>query len=257
MKNELGLWVDKLPRPTPDGHKYQRGHALVLASDTLTGATRLAAGACNRIGAGLVSVRSQDKADLFRTILPADMMVQDDNGAALKGLSAILAGSGGFTPWHEQQLLGDQSGAVWVLDAEAIKWWVGARPIERTAILTPHDGEFAKAFPDIIGARTERALEAAMASDAIIALKGAETVIAAPDGRVVLNAHASPYLAKAGTGDVLAGMVTGLIAQGMAPFEAVCASVWMHGEAARRFGPGLTAADLEGELPDILASLLG
>ena len=257
MRNEPSLWADKLPRPTPDGHKYQRGHALVLASDELTGATRLAAGACNRIGAGLVTVRSEHKGDLFRAVLPADMMVQDGDGASLKSLRVILAGSGGFTLWHKQQLLTDESEATWVLDAKAIKWWVGQRPMPREAILTPHDGEFSKAFPDLIGTRTERALEAAMASEAIVVLKGPETVIAAPDGRVVLNVHASPYLAKAGTGDVLAGMIAGLVTQGMEAFDAACAATWMHGEAARQFGPGLTASDLEGELPAVLSSLLG
>lgn len=257
MKNEPGLWVDKLPRPTPDGHKYQRGHALVLASDALTGATRLVAGACNRIGAGLVTVRSEHKGDMFRAVLPADIMVQDGDGASLKSLRAILAGPGGFTLWHKRQLLADNSDAAWVLDAEAIKWWVGQRPMSREAILTPHDGEFAKAFPDLIGARTERALEAAVASDATVVLKGAETVIAAPDGRGVLNTHASPYLAKAGTGDVLAGMITGLVAQGMGPFDAACCATWMHGEAARRFGPGLIASDLESELSQVLSALLG
>lgn len=256
MRNDPDLWLRDFPRPANDCHKYDRGHAFVLASDHLTGATRLAAEACARIGAGLVSVGSESKGDLFRTALPPDIMVIDALEALPRGLACALAGPGGFSNWHAQRFATLPQALPLVLDAEAIIWWTRQPGMSRDVVLTPHEGEFARAFPELSGERETRAGTAASQTRTTIVLKGPETVIACADGRLVLNDHASPYLAKAGTGDVLAGLIAGLVAQGMAAFEAACAAVWIHGEASRRIGPGLVAGDLSAQVPAILMDLL-
>jgi hydroxyethylthiazole kinase-like uncharacterized protein yjeF len=247
--NNPDLWINTLPVRN-NGHKYDYGHAFIYGAPEMTGASRLAASACARMGAGLVSVLCANEAyNIYRTTLPSHIIVQNDLKYKHDKLSARLYGSGGLPckPDFEQDI-------PTVLDAEALKYLPDR--LSSNYILTPHDGEFAKTFPDIKGDKQKKALVAASQTNAIIVLKGAETIIAHPDRRVVTNHHSSPMLASGGTGDVLAGMITGLLAQGMDPFHAACAAVWIHGEAGLTIGHGLVASDIEAILPKILTMLI-
>lgn len=148
-----------------------------------------------------------------------------------------------------------------ILDADALTVFKDHtsdlfKALHSDCILTPHEGEFVKLFPSVEGTKTERAAKAAQQSGAIIVLKGAETIVAAPDGRYLINTHSSPYLATAGSGDVLAGMMGGLVAQKMQPFYAACAAIWMHGDIAIKYGPGLVAPDIIQQIPNILKTTL-
>lgn len=251
--NDPALWLDFFPRPSNEAHKYTRGHLAVFGAPALTGATRLAASAASRMGAGLVSVLSDaDVANVYRASLPADLMVTTGGLDDLNRVTAILAGPGGLVPAHREMLQNANPLPI-VLDADAIGLW---SELGSDRVLTPHEGEFAKAFPDIIGDRMIRTRKAAERTGAIVVLKGSETLIAAPDGRLICNRRASPYLAKAGTGDVLAGMIAGLLAQNMPAFEAAAAAVWLHGDASLAIGPGLIAGDLIDHLPTKLRTLL-
>lgn len=250
------LWKHSFPRPAVDAHKYDRGHAAIFAATELTGATRLAAEACSRMGAGLVSVLATQKADIYRSTLPPDIMVGEDTVDSVRNPTALLGGCGGLASAQCNELYLRFEGCVRVFDANAIPGPQDRGVLDEACILTPHEGEFEKAFPDVSGDRETRALTASGLSRAVIVLKGSQTIIAAPDERVVINTHATRWLAKAGTGDVLAGMVAGLAAQGMDPFDAACAAVWIHGEAGRRIGAGLIAGDIAVQLPVILRELL-
>ncbi len=249
LTNHPDLWRDKIPARRVDSHKYDYGHAVIYGAPELTGATRLAASGCARVGAGLVSVlANKDTADIYRETLPGHILVRDDLNWDDERVSAKLCGSGGLATDIDFT-----SKVPTVLDADALAHLPDK--LSDHFILTPHEGEFAKAFPALEGSKLEKAQQAAEQSETIIVLKGSDTVIAHPDGRAVINTHASSNLSTAGTGDVLAGMITGLAAQGMEPFWAACAAVWMHGEAAIRFGPGLVASDLPEMIPDILREL--
>ncbi len=248
QKNTPEFWLPAFPRLPSESHKYTRGHALIYAAPELTGASRLAAESCARIGAGLVSVLcTKESAVVYKSALPAHILVRDNLLWCDDRVTAQLYGSGGLSCKI------DLKDMPTVLDADALT----ALPsdLNDRCVLTPHEGEFQKLFPNLSGDRNEKAQEAARKSGAIVVLKGAETLIAHPDGRVVKNNHASPYLATAGTGDVLAGMITGLLAQGMSPFEASCAAVWIHGESAIKHGPGMVASDICNKIPEILQDL--
>lgn len=253
-ENTPALWQKRLPRPRIDGHKYNRGHVALLGSAQYTGATRLAAEACSRVGAGLVTVLTTNKIDVYQSTLPADIMVRDEAIAALNRVNCVLAGPGGCNDAQKRDVLNVGSVGL-VLDADAIAIASQLTAPPEYLILTPHEGEFARAFPAIEGQRVDRALQAAAQVNGICVLKGANTIIAAPNGDCRINAHASPWLAKAGTGDVLAGLIAGLAAQGMDPFDAASAGVWMHGDIGRRIGVGLTPPDMMAVLPIVLSEL--
>lgn len=250
-ENRPALWRRALPSQRAAAHKYDHGLACIYAAPELTGATRLAAEACARMGAGLVNVIGYKKdAALYRTALPAHILVRDDLKWDDPRVSVRLYGPGGLSakPDFESKI-------PTVLDADALTGL--PKKLAPFYVLTPHEGEFEKVFPKKKGSKADKTLAAAKQMKAVIVHKGADTVIAAPDGRVAVNANAPSWLATAGTGDVLAGMITGFLAQGMPSFEASCAAVWVHGETAKRSGPGLVAADLPDLIPGALQDLLG
>lgn len=272
--NEPALWRAAFPWPQDEGHKYARGHAVVVSGPVYsTGAARLAARGALRVGAGLVTLASpRDALQVNAAQLTAIMVREADDARGLKSLladqrkNAVLIGPGvgAGERTREMVLAALGSNAAVVLDADALTTFAGdpsalfAAIASRDApvVLTPHDGEFARLFGDVASLpKLERARKAASRSGAIVALKGADTVVAAPDGAAWINATTSPWLATAGTGDVLAGMILGLLAQGMPGFEAANAAVWLHGAAARDFGPGLIAEDVPEMLPKVLRGL--
>ena len=213
-----------------------------------------------------------DAVDINAAHLTAVMLRSFANRAGLADIladrrkNAVLIGPGrGVAPETaaEVQMILKCAAHV-VLDADALTSFAGSTPqlseaiavgTSRAVVLTPHDGEFARLFPDINGSRLDRARAAATTLGATVVLKGPDTVIAAADGRAVINANAPPELATAGSGDVLGGMILGLLAAGMPALEAAAAAVWMHGDAASRFGPGLISEDLPEMLPDVLSDL--
>lgn len=254
IPNTPDLWRASLPIPAREGHKYHRGHTAIFGSDTYTGATRLAAEACSRIGSGLVTVLSQAQAELYRVTLPPDIMVSDLELSSLNKITTLLAGPGGCTDAQANQLVAAAADLAVVLDADALRLRTHLQ--DRTCILTPHEGEFERYFGPLDGDPLEHAAKASEASGAIIVLKRPETIIAAPDGRLIINTTSSRYLAKAGTGDVLAGLIAGLVAQGMPPVSAAAAAVWIHGTAGAQIGPGLVPQDMFARFGPILRDLL-
>lgn len=254
--NVTALWQNHFPIPPESAHKYDRGHAVIFGAPELSGATRLAAAACSRIGAGLVTVLAKSLADVYRASLPADIMVKSCKLEELSKLRVMLGGPGGINADHKVMLYKNMPGIRRVFDAAAIPEKTDWSILDKRCVLTPHEGEFDRIFTNIDAAPEERVLRAAKACGAVIILKGAQTYLAHPDGRIATYNHPNPYLAKAGTGDVLAGFVTGLLAQGMPVFDAACSAVWIHSEAGRRLGPGLTACDLEHKVPEILREII-
>lgn len=268
--NEPAAFAHCFPRPAADGHKYARGHAVVVSGGpAATGAAKLAARAALRVGAGLVTVAAPPEAiPALAGGLQAVMTrpVQGAPGLAAmladRRLNAILLGPGnGVSALTRQRVLAAlATGRAVVLDADAISAF-SADPevlfaaIKGPCVLTPHEGEFGRLF-HAAGDRLARTLAAATKSGAIMLLKGPDTVIAAPDGRYAINANAPPTLATAGSGDVLGGLIAGLFAQGMPAFEAASAGAWLHGAAAAAFGHGLIAEDLPDLVPAALRALL-
>lgn len=278
-RNAPALWLGALPRLRVDGHKYARGHLLVLGGP-MTGAARLVARGARRIGAGLVTIAcapgteaiyAADQPGTIVRALPG--LGPRARGAgpaeAFAGLladrrfNALVLGPGAGTGAATRALIASALGfgRAAVLDADGLTAFAGkpetlAAALAGPAVLTPHEGEFARLFPKLGGPRLERACAAAQMTGAIVLLKGADTVIAHPDGALVINAHASPALATAGAGDVLAGFIGGLLAQGMAPFAAAAAGAWLHGDAALQIGIGLIAEDLPEVLLQVLQKLI-
>ena len=265
-ENAPALWQALLPGPTPADHKYSRGHALVVGGDGAhSGAARLAARAALRVGAGLVTVHAPEAAiPVYAAQLTAVMVASAaDLGEALadERRNALLIGPGcGASPTTRAQTLRALgAGKRCVLDADALTAFKDDpaalfAALGPDAVLTPHEGEYRRLFAHD-GDKLTRARAAARESGAVVVLKGADCVIAAPDGRAAINANAPPTLATAGSGDVLAGLILGLLAQKMGAFEAAAAGVWLHGAAAAAFGPGLIAEDLAETLPRVFRDL--
>lgn len=268
-EHALPDWRHAFPWPSADTHKHRRGRLGVISGKaTQTGAARLAARAGLRIGAGVVRILCPpDAAQVIAPAIEAIMLTPFTGSETLfeaaEGMDAVVvgpaAGVNDATVLNIHTLA--ETGAALVVDADGLTVFEHRaadlfRVLDRDDVLTPHDGEFRRLFPGLLDlGRVEAAATAAARAKAVVVLKGPATIIAAPDGRIVVNDNGSPWLATAGTGDVLAGMIGGLIAQRMDSFDAARAAVWMHSEAAQGFGPGLIAEDLPERLPGVLAAL--
>ncbi|MGH6947389.1 MAG: NAD(P)H-hydrate dehydratase [Kiloniellales bacterium] len=268
FENGPALWRHLLPVRTLDRHKYDYGHVLLRGGATMTGAARLAARAALRVGAGLVTIAGAGLAlPSYALAGPSVITEKCDDAKAYASLledrrkNALVLGPGNGVDRTTRACIKAAlaSGRPTVLDADALTVLAGAPRLlgafTGPVVLTPHEGEFRRLFPDLEGDKLARARAAASRTRAVILLKGADSAIAAPDGLAAINANAPADLATAGTGDVLAGLVGGLLAQGMAPFEAAATAVWLQGEAARAVGRGLIAEDLPEALPGVLARL--
>ena len=252
--------------PAENGHKYDRGHVGVVSGPVLaTGASRLSAGAALAMGAGLVTLYGENDALHEHAAHVTAIMLAGVAGLA-KGegrrvdAAVIGPGHGGGDNTLKTVLALLEKGMPIVLDADALTAFADdpeslfAACHDKT-VLTPHEGEFSRTFPDLNeGDRIARCQKAADRVGATVLLKGARAVITAPGGRFAVNEHASPVLATAGSGDVLSGMIGGLLGQGADPFDAACAAVWCHGDIGVRFGPGLTADRMAGVIPVVLAA---
>jgi NAD(P)H-hydrate epimerase len=274
FRNAPLLFLPAWPRPGPEAHKYSRGHAVAVSGPPdSTGACRLAARGALRIGAGLVTVASPRaafpvNAAQLTAVMVRPFMVPEGLDTILQDSrkNAVLLGPGAGlgAALRRMTSIALASGAAVVLDADALRehaevadtLFAAIPALGRPVVLTPHEGEFKRLFGALPGCKLERARVAAKRSGAVVVLKGADSVIAAPDGRAAVNDNAPPALATAGSGDVLAGFVLGLLAQGMPAWEAACAAVHLHGAAAAAFGPGLIAEDLPEALPRVLRDLL-
>ncbi|HEY0419535.1 MAG TPA: NAD(P)H-hydrate dehydratase, partial [Acetobacteraceae bacterium] len=277
--NVPSLWENSLPIPRIDGHKYSRGHAVVVSGGIAsTGAARLAARAALRAGAGLATLASPRAALAVNAAASLAVMVRPvDCAAELTDLLSdprhnvvVLGPGGGVGRGMQEMVLAALAGErALVLDADALTSFSGqpqellsaiqAHPKGAT-VLTPHAGEFSRLFhvlPNVsqAGSKLAQARQAAALAGATVLLKGPDTVVAAADGRAAIAENAPPWLATAGSGDVLAGLVAGLLAQGMPGFEAAAAAVWLHGEAGIAAGPGLISEDLPEMLPRLYGHL--
>jgi NAD(P)H-hydrate epimerase len=270
-RNDPVLWRDRLRRPRLEDHKYKRGHLLVVGGGVMTGAGRLATRAARRAGAGMVTLIAPAAAlPIYAADHPGLITLPSPPAAELAGLmenrriSACVIGPGGGIGegTRDLALAALATGKPCLIDADGLTSFAGkletlAAAIKGSLLITPHEGEFARLFPDLGDGRgkLDRARKAAARLGGVVLLKGADSVVAAPDGRAVVNDNAPPDLASAGTGDVLAGIAGALLAQGMPAFEAAAAAVWLHGAAGSAVGRGLIAEDLPEVLPNILRKL--
>ncbi len=275
FENLPQFWQEAFPVPRLDGHKYARGHVLAVSGDVAaTGAARMAARGALRAGAGLVTLASPRDALVVNAaaltavmVRPVDTPVEFGELLTDKRYNACMIGPGAgigertcdfvLTALSAQRDL--------VLDADALTSFAASperlfASIKSThdlqVVLTPHEGEFPRLFSDLSNkqpnrSKLERVRAAAERSGAVVLVKGPDTTVAAPDGRATISANAPPWLATAGAGDVLSGIIAGLLAQGVPAFEAASIGVWMHGEAAAEAGPGLIAEDLPETLPAV------
>jgi hydroxyethylthiazole kinase-like uncharacterized protein yjeF len=279
FENIPRFWRPSFPVPRVDGHKYSRGHAVVVSGDIVaTGAARMSARGCLRAGAGLITLASpRDALVVNAAALTAVMVSAIDTVAEFaelltdKRLNTCVIGPGAGIGERTRDFVVAALSAKrnLVLDADALTSFADGPEHLFEAIkasndlhivLTPHEGEFPRLFSDIsnkhpLRSKLERVRAAAERSGATVLLKGPDTVVASPDGRATIAGNAPPWLATAGAGDVLSGMIAGLLAQGVPAFEAACIGVFMHGEAAREAGPGLIAEDLPEVLPAVFRHL--
>jgi ADP-dependent NAD(P)H-hydrate dehydratase / NAD(P)H-hydrate epimerase len=277
FENTHDLWRNRLPEPGQNTHKYKRGHVAVFSgSGTTTGAARLSAA---RSGAGAVTLLSpQDALAVNAAHLTSIMLSRCDHSQDLtsfietrKASAFVLGPAFGIGDKAREfaitllrnttaKLVFDADAITSFKDHPAVLFHATADAGETRLVMTPHEGEFQRLFPDIDETNTpskvERARAAARRANAIIIYKGADTVITAPDGRAAINANGTPLLATAGSGDVLAGLTAGLMAQGMSAFDAACAAVFVHGAAAQQLGFGLIAEDLPKAASSVLGQLL-
>ena len=270
FENGPQLWLDQFPALSAEGNKYTRGHALIVGGYPITGASRMAALSAARSGAGLTTILVPEVAlpiyaAALTSIMVKPMIAPDDFNRAISDarITGFLvgpgAGVGKETSSRALAMLATRHATV--LDADALTGFqkdpsVLFRAIQGPCVMTPHDGEFARLF-ETSGDKLTRARRAAHRSGAVIVLKGNDTIIASPDGRAFINSNAPATLATAGSGDVLGGIILGLLTQGMDPFLAAAAGVWIHGECANEFGLGLIAEDLPDIIPTILRRLSG
>jgi hydroxyethylthiazole kinase-like uncharacterized protein yjeF len=273
FENTPDLWLTRYPWPGLNVHKHTRGRLIVISGEAWsTGAARLAARAGLRVGAGLATLLSPPEALAVTAAHLEAVMLRpfetelDIEAAGSDADCAIIGPAAGVTDVTLSNVLAlARTGAALVIDADALSVFRDDPAelftiLDRDDVLTPHPGEFERVFPGVLKGAPERvsATRAAAArAQAVIVLKGPDTVIASPDGRAAVNLNGSSWLATAGSGDVLAGLIGGLVAQGMESFEAACAGVWIHAACAEIFGPGLISEDLPGLVPMVLKQLRG
>jgi len=253
---------DLFPWPDVDSHKYHRGHGVIVGGLQMTGAARLAAVCARRVGAGLITIAAQGAAYMIYRQAEAGNLVSNDSLDDILAdprKNAVLVGPGlGIGEGRRAMVKGLlETDKHLVLDADALSMLAGHSWTKRPGetILTPHEGEFARLFPDLTGSKLERACQAASITQATILLKGPDTVIAGPHGQCAINASGTPWLATAGSGDSLSGICLGLLAQGVNGFDAACLGAWLHGKCAELVGPGLISEDISHVLPQVLKSL--
>jgi len=269
-ENAPALWQTLWPKLEVEEHKYDRGHALLFGGPILTGASRLAARAAQRIGAGLVTLAVPPEAwPVYAQALESVMVTPVGDSRAAQALlddpkrNVLLIGPGlGLAPESRALVLAAlATQKPCVLDADALTLFASEpqtlfAALHAACILTPHEGEFTRLFGSVLDMKADkltRTQQAAALSGAVVLLKGADTVIAQPQGFAVVNLNAPPWLATGGAGDVLAGLIVGLLAAGMPPFAATCAAAHTHGVLAQSHGPGLIAEDLIEGIPQFLA----
>jgi NAD(P)H-hydrate epimerase len=268
--NQPALWAGDYPMPSAINHKYQRGHAVIAGGAVMTGAARLAAHAARRVGIGLLTLAvPPDAWPVYAAGQPGAIVRKCGDLAAFAGIAgeeritALLIGSGLVPDGVTADLVrtGTALGRPTVIDGGGLTAMAGNSGLVQgrpDIVLTPHEGEFGRLFPDLVArpSKVERALEGARRTGCTLVLKGSDTVVTAPDGASVVAAGAPPTLATAGSGDVLAGVIAGLLGLRMPPFQAAAMGVWLHGQAAEGFGLGLIAEDLPDRLPAALAKAL-
>ena len=288
FENRQVHWLSDFPVPAVDAHKYKRGHVGVFSGGpSATGAARLSALAAARSGAGAVTVlspgnamqvnaghltsimlrKTDDVADIREFVgerRPSAFILGPGFGVGDKtqsfGLALLASGQAQDAATQVDGLVFDADAITAFREAPDVLFKAARGPNAPALVMTPHEGEFARLFPDIAddnaSSKLDKARAAAARANAVIVYKGADTVIAAPDGRAAINSNGAAWLATAGSGDVLSGISAGLLAQAMPAFEAACAAVWIHAEAGSRFGPGLIAEDLPLALVPVLRELV-